>query len=462
LVTWIETDNVQTTTAILSYDNVSTNLVSSNSGKYFNFTTSLLSSTLVLENKSFYFNITNYYIGSNTVVQLDSHNQILNPILFKLCNSTFNISSVNFTVYQEGTSDILESSIDILLNYWIDGDGTTAYHQFNMSDNNENKTTFELCISDETQIFTLDGVANYYRTDSDSRIYLLTDFLATNTTQVIPLYLAATNITDIVTIKIIDDNRNYVEDANVYVQRWDIGTNTFENIAILTTNSNGEAYVNLYLYDVYYRFVVYYDDEIRKTTTPEKLFDIEKEIPITIQTVDNYQPFTNINTQLTFNDDTNVVSYVFVDSSGALSNGCLYIYNMTAEGNILLSSECSESVSSTLSYLVTTNNTYFAKGILTLNSAYNGAKQIDTLVITGKLKLNNDVIGTSGYMISFLLLGTIIVAGIATGMIEISLIGVPIIMLFTNFIGWLNIPTDLLFSVISLCVLFLVLGGLKK
>jgi len=462
LVTWINMSNVSTNSALVFYNNATTFLTSSNTGNYYNFTSSSIISADVIENKTFYFNVSKFYIGNTEEIQLPERSQIINPILVKLCNSTFNISSVNFTVYTEGTSTELNSSVDFLINYWIDGDGSTAYQQFNLTDNNENKSTFEVCISDETQSFTLDGLVNYYRTDSDSRNYLLTDFLATNDTQLIPLYLEATNLTDIVTVSVIDENRNFVENANIYVQRWDIGTNTFSTVAIIVTNDEGEGFVNLNLYDVYYRFVVYYEDVIRKTTTPEKLFDAEKQIPIIIQALDNYQPFTNIATSLTFNEVNDVVSYSFVDSSGALSQGCLYVYNMTTSGNVLLSSECSTSVSSTLSYLITSNNTYFVKGVLTLNSVYEEAEQIDTLIIDGILNDNNDVIKTYGYMISFLLLGTIIAAGISMGKIEIALVGLPVVALFVNFMGWLNISTTILYSIISLCVLILILGGLKK
>jgi len=462
LVTKINTINVTQVTATLIYDNVSISTTRTNDGDFYNFTATNFDLSKIQTNKTFYFNVTlNLINGSSRTHKLTEFNQTILPIMLGTCSPELNTSAVNISIFNEGTTNKINASLSLLVSYWLTGGNPIYNNTYNFTNSDENVSDYYICISPSFKEYQMTGILNYYRSDSDSRDYILTNYTANNITSQISLFLAPTNITDIVTVLVSDENKNYVRDAVIYVQRWEIGTNTFSTVGIITTNVDGRAYINLQLYDVYYRFIVYYQGEIKKTTSPAKLFSTDVNIPITITPPNNYKPFDNIATSLTYNNITSVITYTFLDSSGALSNGCLKVYNKTNLGNVLLSSECSTSVSSTLSYLVLTNETYLAQGILTLNPAYGGVQQIDTLVVDGINRQASDIMKTHGYVLSILLIGTMLTIGIAVGELTISLIGASISLFIINLLGWLVVPNTVFIALFTLFLIVIFLEGRK-
>ncbi|NCD05863.1 MAG: DUF2341 domain-containing protein, partial [Spirochaetia bacterium] len=458
----VNTTNVNDVGLKLVYNGTNYYYTRTANGSLYTFEVNALDSTQENVNITFFNNLTIYKTGNTTTYQLDNETQELDTIFFGQCNATYDVNALNLTVYTEGTTDLLTASIEMSGTYYIDGDGT-EYQTMTFEDTNENQSNFYYCIYPGEENMSFTGITYYSRTDSDSRDYLFNNFSLSNESQNIDLFLLETNVSDIVTITVIDNYKNYVQDAIIYVQRWIVSTNTFETVAIITTNEQGQAFANLQLYNVYYRFVVYQDGEIVKTTSAQKLSSTSLQIEISVSRNSDYLPFEDIAKTLTFNNETNVVSFSFVDSSGALASGCLKVYNSTAYGLRLLSSECSTSVSSTLSYLATDNSTtYVAKGILTLDDNYNSVKSTDILTFKiGDNPYNSTYEGT-GYVVTILLIGTLLVAGIAMGSVVISLVGAGIGLFFVNYIGWVNIPPAVLYPLLTLFLVVIVLDGVRK
>ena len=73
------------------------------------------------------------------------------------------------------------------------------------------------------------------------------------------------------TITVQDQSYDPIAGALVAVQRWNVGTNTYSTIGMLTTSSAGQGIVDLELYTTWYRAAVSIDGSIVEITDVQKL-----------------------------------------------------------------------------------------------------------------------------------------------------------------------------------------------
>jgi len=414
-------------------------------------------------NMSFNWNVT--LTGGTTNNFITSiYNQTVSPILLSVCGGITNTTSISFITKDEATFALLNSSIEINLQYGLDiSNLIKTYTYQNLTDGFSN---YSVCINPIYGYTYINGIVSYYKSGYDRRDYFFTNALVNNLTQTINLYLLNTSSSDIFTFTVKDEADQPVSGAYIYVERWDIGTSNFYTTAVLQTDTNGNTFTNLRLYDAWYRYKVVYNGVLRLVEGPVKESTTTRTLRIVITT--NTDPITGDNQytvindiihSLTFNNVTNTFAFNYLDNSGSTNMGCLKIGRMYMNTTSIIYNSCINSVSGTLNYAVTENGTYAAYGTVTLNENYtNYQSVVDTLVRTVGVPERFSVINTYGRAISFIAIGTVAMLGVASGSLIIGFGLVILTALGLDLIGLLNFtsPSTVLFSLIALVLMIII------
>ncbi len=400
--------------------------------------------------------------GSGTYYWNSSEtNQTVSPIVLSICGGAYTTPTLNFTLKEEGTFDLLNGSLEATFDYWSGGDGS-IHQTYSFSNTTDNNTNYQFCISPSNAEFITDATISYYKTGYDRREYLLDDYTINNDTEDINLYLLSTATTDIFTFTVQDENNNPVKGATIRVQRWDIGTDNFYNVGMVYTSDDGTGIINMRLNDAWYRYQVLYEGTLYLTTDPVKEAETTRLLQISLTGDNPYLKFNDIDYSLTYSNVTNVTIFEWADTTGAVQTGCLKVIKLEGTGTTEMHYSCVESSSSALSYEIPDDGSYIIRAIFRLTSEYDSVEKIiDELVIQGTGERFR-IMGSFGQVISLLLIGTAGAIGIAAGNLLLAL-GLIVAALITVFLfGWLNIQPTVLYLIISIVLIIAINLGKKR
>ena len=362
--------------------------------------------------------------------------------------------TLNFTLYDEATKLKLNGSFESSFNYFVIGGTGSTLKTFNFQSINQNKSNWMFCLNSSENV-SFSGTASYYADYYDRREYIFSNATVGNFTQNIPLYLSLIADTDVVTVTVQDQNYNPISGALVYIQEWNVGTNTYSTIGMFNTDSNGNGIINLELYNKWYRAVVSIDGEIVKTTDVQKLADTTWFINVELATANPYELFDSISHGLTFDNETNITTFVWTDGSGYIQSGCLYIYNNTNTGYSLIHSECVSSVAGIINYLLPGDGDYQVVGTIYLTPDYNVSKVIDVLFVQIGVPELTRIVSPFGKILTFLFVGVATFLGVSVGSPiwgSMLLIG----SLFLTFkLGWIKLSSAILWGLLSVVIVII-------
>ncbi len=378
-------------------------------------------------------------------------NQSVSSIFFGLCNATYTTSALNVTIKEEGTFDVINGTLEFSADYWL-GSGFIK-KQLTYSYLINDTSNYNFCISPPNKTFNIDDIISYTATDYDRRDYFINDVSLSNVTMDLSLYLSKTATTDIFTFSIQDENSQEVEGAFINIQRWDIGTNNFYTVGMIKTTSDGTGIINLRLNDAWYRYQVFYEGILRKTTEPVKEAGSSRTIQIDLAAANPYLQFDEIDYSLTYDEDTNLSVFTFADTTGAINIACLKVLKVQGNGTTIVYNSCVQSSSGTLSYEIEGEGTYIIRAIFKLTSEYDSVEEVIDEIIRQGTPERFVIIGKFGQFISLLLVGTAAMLGIAVGSIPLGLGLIIFSLILVNLIGWLNITSSVLYALISITIL---------
>ena len=454
--------NLFTPSASLFYNNteyVSTNSTIGTNNATFSKTMTIPSSTT--GSHPFYWRVglTNatgtYYFNST------NHSQSLNSLLIVYCNATYPVVALNFTIKEEATFFLLNSSLEANLKYWLSGSGGSLYKTFIFQNLSQNQSNYQFCFHPNSSTFRITGTVSYVKEAYDRREYIFSNALLNNVTQNIPLYLASTATTDIFTFTVLDEANNPVSGAIIRVERWDIGTDNFYTVGMIPTDSNGLGIINLRLNDAWYRQVVIYNGITYLTTEASKEGGTTKTLRIYLNQPNPYEQFNNIDYSFDYNNETSTFLFTFTDVSGLIATGCLRIRQLYANASTQIYYSCVYSSSGTLSYPLVENGTYVGDAIIKLNNAYGNIEEVvKTITVTKGLDEGFLIIGRTGYVAGFLLIGTLGLIGVASGSIFLGVVLVVAGSALSSYLKWVNIPIAIIYSLVALSIL--VVASLKR
>lgn len=201
----------------------------------------------------------------------------------------------------------------------------------NYSMQNLSADFMQICIYPADAEYIINNSLTYNRENYSQRTYELNDFVIDNSTQVINTFLANETNSFLVTLNVIDGFNLGIPNIEIIIQRFDTINNSFFNVSVVNTNSDGQAFANLILNDVTYNFILNQagDTKLIESTI---LTGLSK----TFQIIDRPQLVVGIlltiTQQCTYDNSTNILQCIYNDSSDQLQNATLIATGINISG----------------------------------------------------------------------------------------------------------------------------------
>lgn len=417
-----------------------------------------LVSTGSQENKTFYW-ILNLYNGTSASTLTTSKvNQSVDRIYLEQCNATYTNLTLNFTFYNEqNLTKINDSSFDGLFQYYY-GSGNVKR---NLNISNSSTEEVNLCIYPTNKSMNLTGQIQYGTTQTNLRDYYFSNYLINNISKNIYLYLLDSSQSVSFILKVEDQSNAEVEGAYIYIQRYYPGDNTYKTVQIAKTDNNGKTIGFYETETINYKHLIYLNDVLELETIPGKIVPESTPYTITFKIGNslsspllNFEELDGITTNLSFNKNTKIVSYSWLDINGNATYGRLVIYLFNNTGNrILFTNQTINFPSGSIVYnLSDYNGTFEAYGFVKPSSTIS-EKLTDILkFVIGENLI--DLFGNTGLIIGFFIILTatlIFVWNPTTGIIMHN-----IATIFVYLIGFIDFGLTYIFSMIAISILIII------
>lgn len=314
--------------------------------------------------------------GTDSVnIKSSVREQNVSRIHLELCNATWTQDTLNFTTYDEqNLSRISPFQFDGTFNFWTGSGTIQRNNSFSMND-----TEVNLCLDPSVNMKT-SAVINYDEANNGTlytdRFYYFDQHLINSTIQDIPFYLLKSTESTSFILKVQDENLLPVKDALIEIQRFYPGTNEFRIVQIAKTDDNGKSIGFFETETVDYRFIIKKGGITLLETGIQKVVPETSPFTLTFNTgTDLGEPWQSqnniplLNSSLTWDEDTGIVTYTYIDVSGNFTLGRLLVQEQSFLNSSAYVTLCNEN--STLSSATLTCNVgnssgfYLAGGYIT-------------------------------------------------------------------------------------------------
>lgn len=282
---------------------------------------------------NFFWNFTIFDGDTSTTTTTSTREQNVSRIHLEQCNATFTIEALNFTAFDEqNITRISPYQFDGTFLFWT-GSGTVKRN--NSFSNNDDETV--LCLSPNEEM-KIDAQIDYGFSDDNTtyitRNYFFDNATISNETQHVPLFLLKNTESTTFILEVEALNLRGIPDAFIHTQRFYPGEGLFRTVQIGRTNEEGKTTGFFETETVDYKFLIVKNGEIIISTEQQKV--VGESIPFTLvfrigQTIDTpwsfYEGLDNLQKNLSFNRDTNIISFTYIDTSGSLSSARLFVTN---------------------------------------------------------------------------------------------------------------------------------------
>ena len=410
------------------------------------------------QNKSFYWYIT-VYDGSSSFL-FDTSTSILEQnvsrIYLEECNVTYTATAVNFTAYIEGNLTRIDPfKIAGTFTSWL---GLGSVYR-NVSVDRVSTSNLSLCIY-PNKTFHTDAQLQYSFNDENHtyvpRNYYFDDTLLTNVSKEINLYLLESTDSTTFIIKVQDQKLSAIEGALVYIQRYYPSDGTFKTVQVAKTDSNGETVGFYETETVDYKHLIIKDGILLLETVQQKV--VGKSVPYTLTFTTGgglgypWTPFEanpNIQSSLTFNKTNDIVTFSYIDISGATTSGRLVVLK--------------ESMSNSSSTVICNTSVVLASATITCNMTGYGGTFIaygyaDTEIINllqFTITTAREIFGREGLLIGLFI---IMVSGFAfIWNPSAGIIAINAAIIFTNLMGFISVSPVFIFGGIAISIIAIIL-----
>lgn len=243
-----------------------------------------------------------------------------------ICSTDINITVLNFTFYDELTSEIVNATenitdFSVFFEYWIGTGSSKSNYTFSNLSSTADRYPFCVYSYNETPIKT-DMDLSYSALGYSENNYYLRNASLTNETNEISLKLlpegAATKF--YITVQ---NGVNFVDSGIVSIQKYVISDGGYIPVSIKETDEAGKFAIYMDL-DEKYRYIVVKDGDILGTVEKVSVCTASPcEITIFLgEGLGNiWQPYydyyaENILSNISYDNDTEIVTYSFIDTTG--------------------------------------------------------------------------------------------------------------------------------------------------
>lgn len=319
------------------------------------------------------------------------YNQTISKTNFIKCPTVNNGSFINFTVYSQTIPTLrVNTTFSATFNYW-GGDGSIKSSYTYQETGTPTNSSFNFCLEPASSTINIDADIQYGNVNNYAQNYFYyRNKQLTNATTEQPLYLLNSSLATITTLRTIDSYQNSLVGYIGYIYLHDVGTNTDKLVGMFKTNYNGQDIAYLNWYDSLYKFTIYDSNitTLKYTAEPFKVSSTPQTFRIdTLTSGIDWLKFQDVTYSLTANNNTRTFLLTFNDPNSHLTAGCLRIIRLNNGNGTIISDECINSTSGTLTYTVPEglNGTYYG--------VFYGKGSIGTIytVIMSILDVANDV-----------------------------------------------------------------------
>lgn len=287
------------------------------------------------------------YGGNN--ISSSSTNQVVNNLIFQLCNATVNKTLINFTTRSaENPFPIVNSTIKT--NWILSASEGATPTTYNYEDLVIDNSSYAFCTDTNTTTFYVSAEVEYGSTNYATNFYFLEDaeLIATDPEN-ITLYLLNDSKATTTILRVQDTAQQPFEDYLVQIQSYDVGTGTFYTVGMAKTDYKGEDVVYLNWYDTLYKFIVLdTTGTVVKTTGTTKITETPTIIEIATDIEFVYDKFENFVYTLYFDNTTNNFVLTYTMPSGEVDSACLRVYKEDSLNQTLICDTCETSSSATV------------------------------------------------------------------------------------------------------------------
>lgn len=334
---------------------------------------------------------------------------------------------ITFIIQDEDTLLNTTGNLEITFEIW---DQSTWTRNFSFS--LDGNYTYSFCIEPNYTTYTIDAFMQYYNTtDYSTRSYYLYMPLTVTSPETVYLYMLPLSESYTTIFFIRDENDNPVSDYIVKTQRYYTGEGLYRTIAqCKSDNPDGKCVTFLRTLDIYYRHIVEKDNAVVIQTTPTviacKPFETITSCPpypivISISTraaATYFKTVGKIAHYCSVNEATNILSCTIADTSGLMSQSQFIVQKKGALTFTTLcnSTDASSGTTYTCDMGNRTNNIYTHQLLSYFSTP-------PSIIDTGLWDYSTALIvwGSTGLILSFLIVGTLFFSGIYNPVVSMGL-----------------------------------------
>lgn len=369
--------------------------------------------TFGTDTKSFFFRFT--YEGDQ-VQETATYTQNVSYINLQICNTTYSIHSINFSLKDEITQSLIDpaansTNAQAIFEYWL-GAGTKVKNYTFSRLSSATNNTYKICIFPNST-FKVDMDMVYSAQAYDERTYILRNASITNVTSVIDLFLLYENLATKFTIE-VRQGVSILTDAVITVARFFIGEGAHRTVSIRETDAAGQFVEYLDL-DNDYRYSIV-KNGVLLGIIDKKATCVEAPCEFTLQIAEDtgnifkgYEDAyaRNVYSNLSFDIDTKIVSYDFIDITGLAQYFRLRVTRGAYNGTGV--EICNQQVFSS-SGSMTCNVTGYEGNFVAVGTVSRSPELLDKILefVLGSLR---DSLGLMAIVFSFAIILTLTIAG---------------------------------------------------
>ena len=356
----------------------------------------------------------------------------------------YTTNSINFTFLEEKFKTLIDDA-----NISVEFVGDYKTYQYSTI----NGTLYADLIFPSTYVIRYKANQSY----GDERRYHFTMNNRTHTD--LTLYLLDNVYASDLIVTIYDQiSLSTIEGALVYLQRYNVNTNSYDTIAMYESDVSGKAFFEVEQNTEYYKFLVDYPAGTRRLSS-NPLYIQASTLNLYLNLLNTIgQTFYNersISYSFTYDNNTNEFSVSYTDSALVSSEFCLYIKENGRYSQTILNKTCSSASSGSFSLgHPNEDGTYYA----VFTGKFDGTESV---IGTAWRELNNNKLGAGVFGI-FMTIILIILLTFISQVSKYALIFGTSGLIFAKMLGILTIGWPLVLMALMLSIIIIIILEVTK
>ncbi|MFP4018960.1 MAG: hypothetical protein ACLFUH_06900, partial [Bacteroidales bacterium] len=401
------------------------------------------------KNYTWFYRIIYETADSNFISQdIANNEQTAKPIEMGECDGDLTTETINFKAYdEENMSRLKPYDFYGTFEYWL-GNGDVK-KKFSLDEPDVDE--INLCIDPDNQTYKSFAQIQHEKDGYVKRSHYLLDRELTNESQDEHLYFLDNEASTSFTITIYDENQIALPDVYLDMKRYYPGTDETNTIEMSKTDTSGQSVGHFEAETENYKILVkkkdgtvlFESDTFKpfcEGTECSIEFSLEEEIKDKWKDVGN---ITDLTSKFSFNKDTKILSYLYVDDDSSFEESRFYVYNKNpGSGKETICNKTSSLSSETMTCNVTGYDKIVGEAFVT-----RGGEEIYVGNYAYNISDLSDKFGKEGLFLSIFILAVIALVGLWNPSVSIILMMVGVIMV--DFIGLASFGVITKFGVIA-------------